>query len=262
MSDPANVPPMQPGGGPLPRPRSRTWPIVVLGLVILVCGSVIGAGTAVLWLKPYLPPPPPAAGAPERIAGEMRARYDLNEEQARKVREIMQRSIEVMEAIHRDAQEKSEVEREKLRGEMKAVLTPEQFAQWLAQFERLGARRGPPGGPGGGPGGGPPGQGRPGMGRQGPGQYPQPGLPPGQGPGGGRPGMGGGPGPGQGPLPPGKGRGPGPEGGPMRPLPPEGRRASPGGPQPGEAGPRNPQPPVTPPAEPEAPKSQETPPGQ
>ena len=249
MSDPATMPPTDAGGGTLPRPRSRTWPVVLLGLVILICGNVIGAGTAVLWLKQYLPPrPPPDRVAPDRIAADLRDRYNLSEEQARKVREIMQRSIEALDTIHRDTQEKAEAEREKVRGEMKTVLTPEQYAQWLAQFEALGARRGPPGGPD-----------RPGMGGR-PGQFV-----PGQGPGGSRPGMGGGPGPGQGPaypLPPGMGRGPGPEGGPMRPLPPEGRRGLPGGPQPGEAGPRNPQPPVMPPSGPEAPKPQEPPPGQ
>jgi len=242
MSDPVNVSPMSTGGGALPRPRSRTWPVIGLGLVLLVCGSVIGAGAAVLWLKAYLPPPPPPESAVAGIVRDMRARYDLSEEQALKVREIMQRRIDAMEAIHRDAQEKSEAEREKLRGEMKTVLRPEQYAEWLAHFEAVGARRGPAGG-----GGGPPGAGGPGMGgRQGPGQYPPAGLPPpGQGPAGGRPGMGGGPGQGPGPgrpLPQGMGRGPGPEGGPMRPpLPPEGRRGPPGGPRPGEMGPGGPE---------------------
>jgi Spy/CpxP family protein refolding chaperone len=238
MSEQSTVPPMHPGGGPLPRPRSGAWLMIVLGLVILICGNVIGAGAAALWLKQYLPAqPPPPAGATERIIGDMRDRYDLNEEQTRKIREIMQRRLEALDAIHRDAQEKSEAEREKLRGEMKTVLTPEQYTRWLERFEELGARRGPPGGPGGGPG-------RPGMGgRPGP-------LQPGQGPGGGWPGMGGGQGPGR-PMAPGMGRGPGPEGGPVRPMPPEGRR----GPQPGE-----PLPGGMPPSGPEAVRPQEPPP--
>jgi hypothetical protein len=258
MSDPATMPPTDAGGGTLPRPRSRTWPVVLLGLVILICGNVIGAGTAVLWLKQYLPPrPPPDRVAPDRIAADLRDRYNLSEEQARKVREIMQRSIEELDAIHRDTQEKAEAEREKLRGEMKTVLTPEQYAQWLAQFEALGARRGPPGGPD-----------RPGMGGR-PGQFA-----PGQGPGGGRPGMGGGPGPGQGPgpgrpQPPGMGRGPGPEGGPpMRPQPPEGRRGPlPAGLPPAGLPPAGNrlgglEPIKPPPGGPEAARPQEPPPGQ
>jgi hypothetical protein len=163
----------------------------------------------------------------------MQDRYDLNEEQARKIREIMQRRLEAIEAIRRDAQEKSEAEREKLRDEMKTVLTPEQYTRWLERFEELGARRGPPGGPGGGPG-----QGRPGMGGR-PYPSPLPGYPPPkQGPGGVRPGgPGGGPGqdfgPGNPPPLPGQGRGPGQEGGPMRPLPPEGKRGPQGGYLPG-----------------------------
>ena len=234
MSEQSTVPPMHPGGGPLPRPRSGAWLMIVLGLVILICGNVIGAGVAALWLKQYLPvQPPPPAGATERIIGDMQDRYDLNEEQARKIREIMQRRLEALEAIRRDAQEKSEAEREKLRDEMKTVLTPEQYTRWLERFEELGARRGPPGGPGGGPG-----QGRPGMGGR-PYPSPLPGYPPPkQGPGGVRPGgPGGGPGqdfgPGNPPPLPGQGRGPGQEGGPMRPLPPEGKRGPQGGPLPG-----------------------------
>jgi Spy/CpxP family protein refolding chaperone len=271
MSEQSTVPPMHPGGpgAPgLPRPRSGAWLMIVLGLVILICGNVIGAGAAALWLKQYLPAqPPPPAGATERIIGDMRDRYDLNEDQARKIREIMQRRLEALEAIRRDAQEKSEAEREKLRGEMKTVLTPDQYTRWLERFEELGARRGPPGGPGGGPGrpgmggpgmGGPgmggPGMGGPGMGGPGMGGRPGP-LQPGQGPGGGRPGMGGGQGPGR-PVAPGMGRGPGPEGGPVRPMPPEGRR----GPQPGEPQPGGPLPGGMPPSGPEAVRPQEPPP--
>ena len=257
MTDPANVPPMHPGGGPLPPPRPRAWPVVLLGVVILICGNVIGAGAAVLWLKQYLPPPPPprATAAPE-IARDMRGRYNLSEEQARKVQEIMEKSIEALDAIHRDAQEKGEAQRQMLRSEMKAILTPDQYAQWTAHFEQVGARRGPPGGPGAGQGG----PGREGGGRPGPGVNPPYPLP-GKGPPGGQPGMGGGPGqgPGRPPLP-GAGRGPGQEGGPMRPLPPEGRRGPLAALPPGSIGPGNPLPPVALPGGPEAAKPPEPPP--
>jgi hypothetical protein len=231
------------------------WPVIALGLVILICGNIIGAGTAVLWLKQYLPPrPPPDIVAAERITLEMQDRYNLTEEQSRKVREIMQKSIEALDAIRRESQEQAEAQREKLRAEMKTVLAPDQFAQWLAHFEELGLRRGPPGGPGGGmgrPGMGGPGMGGPGMGGPGMGGRPGGPLPPGQGPGGVRPGMGGGQGQGR-PVAPGMGRGPGPEGGPMRPLPPEGRRGQPDGAEPRPAQPGGP----------EAVKPQEPPPAQ
>jgi len=262
MTDPANVSPTASGGGPLPHPRSRAWPVVLLGVVILICGNIIGAGAAVLWLKQYMPPPPPPPGvaAPE-IARDMQTRYNLGEEQARKVEEIMRKSIDAMEAIHREAREKAEAERQVLRTEMRAVLTPEQYAQWAAHFDQVGARRAPPqGGPGGpGAGQGPGGPGRPGGGRQGPGAnppYPQPG----KGPPGGPPGMGGGQGQGMGRPPlPGAGRGPGQEGGPMRPLPPEGRRGPPAALPPDGTGPGNPPPPIAPPGGPEAAKPSEPP---
>jgi hypothetical protein len=116
MSDPTNVPPTHPGGGPLPRPRSRTWPMVLLGLVILICGNIIGAGTAVLLLKPRMQPlPPPPGNAVTEIVDDLRARHNLTDKQAAKVRDLMQASIEVLEGIRRDSQQKAEAQREKLR---------------------------------------------------------------------------------------------------------------------------------------------------
>jgi len=119
--------------------------------------------------------------------------------------------MEALEAIRRDAEEKFQAEHEKLRAEMKSVLTPDQYERWLAHFESLRAR--PPGPPPGGP-GRPPMKGRPGPDT---GDRVQPGRPPrpGQGP---PPGQG--PAPGQGPGPGGRpGPGPAAKGGPLPPTP-------------------------------------------
>jgi len=177
MTDQASKPDVQPGAGHLPPRGRRTWPMVVLGLVIVVSGAVIGAGTTVLLLKDRLArPPSPGERSTDRIVEDLRGRYDLTDEQARKVREIMASSMDALEAIHRDAQSRAEASREKLRTEMKKVLTPEQFQRWELQFEslrppRFGPPQGPPGRPPGAklpppggpfaPGGAGPGPGRP-----------------------------------------------------------------------------------------------------
>jgi hypothetical protein len=153
------------GAGPLPRRGPRTWILVLLGMVIVASGVVIGAGTTVLLLKDRLAPlPTPGERTAARIADELRGRFDLTEEQARQVREIMARRMDAIEKIHRDAREKMAAEHGKLREEMKAVLSPDQFERWSAQFEALrpplfGPPPGPPGrrpGPGPGMPGGPP----------------------------------------------------------------------------------------------------------
>jgi hypothetical protein len=217
MTEEANAPHTPGGAAHLPQPGRQTWPLVLLGLVILVCGTAIGAGAAVLWLKDRLAGPPRPDRATPEIVRDLRSRYDLSEDQAKRVNDIMEHRIEALEAIRREAQQKFEAEHEKLRAEMKSVLTAEQYEQWLAHFESLRDR--PPGPPPGGPTFQPPG--RPGQGgpvppgqRPGPRMRPGPsgqGPPSGQVPGPGRPG----PGPAAkgGPLPP------APQQAPPRPLP-------------------------------------------
>jgi hypothetical protein len=131
-------------------------------MVIVVAGAALGAGATILVLKGRLSPPPsPGERTAEVIAADLRHRYALTDEQAGKVKEIMARRMAALETIRREAHQQMIAEHEKLRAEMKAVLTPQQFGQWAARFESL---RPPPfGPPGAGPGGPgrPPGPGRP-----------------------------------------------------------------------------------------------------
>jgi len=246
MSGETNLPPA--GSGPLPRRGPRSFIMVLVGLVIVASGVVIGAGVTVLWLKDRLAvPPSPGERTAAVIADDLRNRYDLTEEQARQVREIMVRRMEAIEAIRRDAHEKMAAEHEKLRTEMKAILRPEQFERWSAQFDAL---RPPPFGPPPGP----PGPGRPGPGR------PMPGGPP---PGG--PGHPGGPGPGH-PMRPGAPGMPGaapPAGGPREGPPAPVREGPPPreGQPPREGPPRPPRDAAPPPPPREGPPSRSAPDG-
>jgi hypothetical protein len=241
MSDPTNVPPA--AGGPLPPRRSRPWLLAAVGLLIVVSGVVIGAGTTVLLLRDRIArPPSPGEETAAAIAADLRSRYDLTDDQTRQVREIMTRRMDAIEVIRREAHEKITGEHEALRAEMKAVLKPEQFQRWSAQFD---AMRPPPGvfGPG-----------RPGPGRPMPGGPLQP-LPPGFSGGPGRPAPSGGPGM-PGAAPPGGGPREGPPG-PRRDGPLRGPQSPPAGP------PRGPQsPPAGPPRGPQTPPARENAPPQ
>ncbi len=137
-----------------PPRRNRLWLVVLLGLAILICGAVIGSGLVVLSVKDRLvssPAPSSTAHEAENITAELHSQLHLTDAQAVQVRQIMARSVAVMDTLRQEMRQKVEAEHQRLNAEMKAVLTAEQFALWKAQLE---ARRPPPYGP---PPGGPPG---------------------------------------------------------------------------------------------------------
>jgi hypothetical protein len=158
----------------LPPRGPRKLVMVLMGLVLLCSGMIIGAGSTVLILRHRLmPPPPPGKDMARIIAADLRDRYGLGQEEARRVQEVMAQRMEAIKGIHDDAQAKVRAEHEKLRDEMRQILTPAQYEHWEARFEALRPPAfPPPPGKGGGPRG--PGEGRagPGVGPRGPGEEP------------------------------------------------------------------------------------------
>jgi hypothetical protein len=149
MTDPTNLPP--PASAPPLPPRGRpAWFMVLMGLAIVFSGAIIGAGTTVLMLHSRLiAPPPPGEKMADAVTEDLRHRYNLTDEQARRVHEVMVRSMATVEAIHEEARDKVGAEHDRLRGEMKEILTPEQFDRWQAHFDALRPPGFPPPGPGG-----------------------------------------------------------------------------------------------------------------
>ena len=151
MTDQAETPERADDQAPLPPPRQRTWPTMLLGAVILLCGIVIGAGATVLWFKDREPRrtfgKPPGSTA---MAQHVQKVCDLTEEQTQKVEEIFGKHLREMMAMRHELQPKMASLHEQLRTDMKEVLTPEQFEKWHARFEaaRKRATRMSPGGPG------------------------------------------------------------------------------------------------------------------
>ena len=131
---------------------------VMVALVILSCGIVIGSGTALLHLKDRIAPGRrPPIGV---IIDDMRTRYDLTQEQAKEVEDILGKSREAAHALFEEFGQKIEAEFQKLSLEMKQILSPEQYERWERDFKarrehyrrpgprRHGPRRGPPDRPG------------------------------------------------------------------------------------------------------------------
>jgi Spy/CpxP family protein refolding chaperone len=135
----------------------------VAGMIILVCGVVIGWGAAVLNLKDKMMLQPGPRPPTREVVEDMAARYNLTDEQAKKVEAAFGKRRQAIQTIFKEFRSKSEAEFQKLSADIKQILTPEQYAHWEQDFERR--RRPPPwergpGRPGerGGPGRGRPGR--------------------------------------------------------------------------------------------------------
>jgi len=135
-----------------PRRGRRTWLMILMCGVILVCGIAIGSGVT-LWvlqhrgLRAFRHP----EKTPEAIMERLRSKLDLTDEQARRVEEILREHQKSLHAIRREVHPRFMAEFDKLRNEVSEVLTPEQAKKWVVHFESRRPRwllAPPPGPPG------------------------------------------------------------------------------------------------------------------
>ena len=129
--------------------RKQIYLQIIVGIIILFCGIVIGSGAALLQLKDRIvrgPRPPLNA-----IVEDIRARYNLTQEQSKQVEDIFGRRRKTLQALFEEFGQEIEAEFQKLSKEMKEILSPEQYERWESDFRARG-RRGPwrqgPGRPG------------------------------------------------------------------------------------------------------------------
>lgn len=111
---------------------------LVLGIVILVCGGVIGSVVTAVAIGHRQPPRTWRWDRlPEDIAKEMRGKYDLNQEQEQRLVTVFQEHREKLSGIRAEVQPRVEAEHEALRSAVEGILTPEQAAQWRTEFEQM-----------------------------------------------------------------------------------------------------------------------------
>ena len=124
---------------PLPRPRRpRRWLTVLLGVVIFVCGAVIGSAATLLIVRDrvlHMLRHPDEA--PARITARLRRKLRLSDEQAEQVEAILARRQAALQEIRCKVQPTVERHLDAARDEIAAVLTPEQAETWHAHFTRL-----------------------------------------------------------------------------------------------------------------------------
>jgi hypothetical protein len=156
----------EPEPAPPTRKSSRVWLQVFLGLAILGCGMVIGAGATVLVGRRLLNPPSKQPAQISRaIAGHLSRRLRLTPQQQRQVRDIIREHMERVNDLRNQSRRDAEQELDAMRDDVAKVLTPDQARAWRQEYERLRRLRPPPppggrGGPGDrrpGPAGPPPG---------------------------------------------------------------------------------------------------------
>jgi len=145
--------------------RSRVWPQVLLGIAILVCGMLIGAGgTIVLGRRILVPGARQPAQLSGAIAKGMARRLNLTPEQERETRRIVREHMERVNELRDQGRRDIQQELDAMRDEVAEVLTPQQAQAWKRQFEHIrrfapqpsGGRRGPGAPPDRGPKPGPP----------------------------------------------------------------------------------------------------------
>jgi hypothetical protein len=118
---------------------------VALGLVILVCGMLIGAGGTLICVKRIiLHAIHHPDEAPARITARMQKRLHLTEEQAQRVKAILTQRHRSIMAIRREAQPKVVQELDKAKQEVAAILPPDQARSWNLRFDELRQKWIPP----------------------------------------------------------------------------------------------------------------------
>lgn len=118
----------------------RAWVrTLVFGVVILLCGVVIGGVATAVALRhfPVHGMMRPLHPLPERIASDMQHKYNLTDEQKERLRVIFDEHTKKLSVIRAEVQPRVEAEHEALRRGVETVLTPEQAEQWRAEYERM-----------------------------------------------------------------------------------------------------------------------------
>jgi hypothetical protein len=120
------------------KPKKRRWAKVLLGIVILLCGIIIGAGgTAAGMHKLIHRVFEHPEELPEMITTRMEKKLNLTREQAVEVKGILDTRIGNIQEIMREVHPRIHGELMLLRDEIDEVLDEEQGKKWRERFKRF-----------------------------------------------------------------------------------------------------------------------------
>ncbi|MGD8238703.1 MAG: hypothetical protein PVH68_09140, partial [Armatimonadota bacterium] len=136
--------------GPPPAPKRRSpWPRVLLGVVILACGTAIGVGAGVIstrkatkkrildsWNNPRR--------AHESMAKRMQRELDLSPEQAKQVQDIVSLRMGEVRKIMEERRPLIDEQFDLMKDEVAEVLDERQAQEWRERLQRVRRGPGPP----------------------------------------------------------------------------------------------------------------------
>ena len=116
------------------RPWMRS---LLLGLVILICGIVIGVVSTAIFLHPSSDHGRRGDHLPQSIAERMQTKYGLTDDQRQRLQTIFDEHIKKLSAIRTEIQPRMDAEQEALRQSVEPVLTPDQAKRWREEYEKM-----------------------------------------------------------------------------------------------------------------------------
>jgi hypothetical protein len=118
--------------------KPRRWRAFLLGIVILICGALIGSGITVIVIhKMVIHAIRHPEKAAMRITNRIQHKLGLSDEQAAKVKEIVAKRQKAMQAIRREVQPRIERELQGAKQDVAALLDPQKARQWREWFDYM-----------------------------------------------------------------------------------------------------------------------------
>ena len=119
-------------------PKGNWLRLTLMGLVILVCGMLIGGTVTsrIAW-KRFIDRTRNHDQITERIAGRMHRDLGLSDEQSHRIQDIIHQHQENLRNIHLEVRPRVEDELDQLKRGVDSVLTPEQAQRWNRRYQRM-----------------------------------------------------------------------------------------------------------------------------
>ena len=119
-------------------PKKRRWKLVLLGLIILFCGVVIGAGiTFHVGSVMIFHAMSPGDEMAERITKRIDRNLGLTDEQRSQVAEIVARRVSAFKGIHTSVSPRIKEQFALLHDDIAPILTEKQKLKWEKHYERM-----------------------------------------------------------------------------------------------------------------------------
>jgi hypothetical protein len=116
--------------------RLHHWRMAFFGLIILLAGIGIGAGTMLI-LRPVAPGPDDQTISIDRVARTLRYRLDLSDEQGKDIRPVLYDCLRELNKIRQEARPAISEELEHMSEGIASVLNDAQLQEWKRMQRKL-----------------------------------------------------------------------------------------------------------------------------